>query len=496
MWKLTRQSGHFAPSQWQALPETEDPTAAGWRSGTGMYFGKGTKIKTYDFATNALSSSKTLAVSNIVGLTFPDANTAFVTTATTNTASGRTTAGSDSTIHRFAISGSTWTENTAWKFPLKSIGVPGGSVDDDGMIDARDLAIVSSGGVDRFYVSDGYDHRASGDHPIYVYTLGSAPAPTASFTAIPTTGRAPFTVQFTDTSIGNPTSWAWDFDNNGTTDSTQRNPKHNYTTAATYTAKLTATNAAGSTSATQKITVNPATALPGGLTLDGFGGLNRFRVGTGPLPPALHGGPYWLGWDIARGVSVLSNGTGGYVLDGFGGLNTFRIGNGATPPAVHNGPYWLGWDIARGVALLPNRTGGYIVDGYGGIHPFRLGSNRMPPAISGNPYWLGQDMARGITITPDGKGGYVVDRKGRLHAFKIGSSGAKPPATNGGYYNDYISTRGVSVSFDGTGGFVGDGFGGIHGFGIGVQAPPPATHGGPYWLGWDIARDIALMPDV
>ena len=50
VWKLTRQSGHFAPSQWQALPETEDPTAAGWRSGTGMYFGKGTKIKTYDFA--------------------------------------------------------------------------------------------------------------------------------------------------------------------------------------------------------------------------------------------------------------------------------------------------------------------------------------------------------------------------------------------------------------------------------------------------------------
>ena len=51
VWKLTRQGGHFRPSQWQALPEGQDPTAAGWRPGVGFVFGKGSKIKTYDFAT-------------------------------------------------------------------------------------------------------------------------------------------------------------------------------------------------------------------------------------------------------------------------------------------------------------------------------------------------------------------------------------------------------------------------------------------------------------
>jgi hypothetical protein len=146
VWKLTRDgSGHFTPTSWQALAEGEDLTAGGWRPGAGIYVGKSSTIKSYDFNTNTLTTVKSGLISNIVGITFTDANTAFVTTAVPDTASGRTTATSDSTIHRFDISGSTWTENLSWKFPLASIGTPGGSVDDDGMIDARDLAIVSSG---------------------------------------------------------------------------------------------------------------------------------------------------------------------------------------------------------------------------------------------------------------------------------------------------------------------------------------------------------------
>jgi hypothetical protein len=176
VWKLTRDGlGHFKPTQWHALPDGTDPTAAGLRTGTStIYFAHSKNVQTYTFG-GSLSSSFTLptpnGTSDIVGLAFSDASTAFVTTASPNTASGRVTATSDSTIQRFDIVGSTWTKNTTWTFPLKNIGTPGGSVDDDGMIDARDLAIVSSGGVDKFYVSDGYDSRASGDHPIYVYTL-------------------------------------------------------------------------------------------------------------------------------------------------------------------------------------------------------------------------------------------------------------------------------------------------------------------------------------
>ena len=71
-------------------------------------------------------------------------------------------------------------------------------------------------------------------------------APEAAFTADKTSGDAPLNVQFTDQSTNEPTSWAWDFDNDGTVDSTEQNPIHEYSAAGTYTVKLTATNSAGS----------------------------------------------------------------------------------------------------------------------------------------------------------------------------------------------------------------------------------------------------------
>jgi len=70
--------------------------------------------------------------------------------------------------------------------------------------------------------------------------------PVANFTANPTSGRASLTVQFTDTSTNNPTSWRWDFNNDGIIDSTQQNPLYKYMTAGVYTVTLNATNAAGS----------------------------------------------------------------------------------------------------------------------------------------------------------------------------------------------------------------------------------------------------------
>jgi len=49
------------------------------------------------------------------------------------------------------------------------------------------------------------------------------------------------TVHFQDKSTGNVTAWAWDFDNNGTIDSTEQNPVHIYTRNGNYTVTLTIT---------------------------------------------------------------------------------------------------------------------------------------------------------------------------------------------------------------------------------------------------------------
>jgi PKD repeat protein len=88
-------------------------------------------------------------------------------------------------------------------------------------------------------------------------------SPIANFTANPKSGSASLSVQFTDTSIGNPTSWSWDFNNDGTTDSTSQNPTYTYSSVGNYTVKLTVTNLVGSDSEakTNYITVTDSQPL-------------------------------------------------------------------------------------------------------------------------------------------------------------------------------------------------------------------------------------------
>jgi PKD repeat protein len=69
-------------------------------------------------------------------------------------------------------------------------------------------------------------------------------APEAEFTAEPTSGERPLSVVFTDTSSGDPESWAWDFGDGGT--STEQNPTHVYEEPGSYRVILTATNGEGS----------------------------------------------------------------------------------------------------------------------------------------------------------------------------------------------------------------------------------------------------------
>ena len=94
----------------------------------------------------------------------------------------------------------------------------------------------------------------------YSATPPAAP-PATAFTATPTAGLAPLTVQFTDTSTRGPTSWLWSFGDGGT--STEQNPQHTYATPGLYSVTLTATNEYGSDTETKTnyITVyGPVTA--------------------------------------------------------------------------------------------------------------------------------------------------------------------------------------------------------------------------------------------
>jgi prepilin-type N-terminal cleavage/methylation domain-containing protein len=82
---------------------------------------------------------------------------------------------------------------------------------------------------------------------------GGGPLPAAAFTCTPASGSAPLAISCSNSST-DATSYSWDFGDSAS--STATNPSHTYTSAGNYTVQLTATNSAGSDSATQSITVS------------------------------------------------------------------------------------------------------------------------------------------------------------------------------------------------------------------------------------------------
>ena len=77
-------------------------------------------------------------------------------------------------------------------------------------------------------------------------TLEGGTSPVAAFTASSTSINLGQTIQFTDQSTGNPTSWSWDFGDGGA--STIQNPSYTYTKSGSYNVSLAVNNSTGSNS--------------------------------------------------------------------------------------------------------------------------------------------------------------------------------------------------------------------------------------------------------
>ncbi len=91
----------------------------------------------------------------------------------------------------------------------------------------------SSGGSNSYTTDTGHSPKATADGPVK-----------AGFTATPTSGKKPLTVQFTDESTGPVNWWRWQFGSGP--NSTERNPQKIYQDAGTYTVTLTVRNSTGS----------------------------------------------------------------------------------------------------------------------------------------------------------------------------------------------------------------------------------------------------------
>lgn len=84
----------------------------------------------------------------------------------------------------------------------------------------------------------------------------AADLPVASFSWAPGVPVAGEPVQLADESIGDPTSWSWDFDDGAA--GTEQNPVHSWAAAGVYAVGLTVSNAVGSDTANTDLTVAPA----------------------------------------------------------------------------------------------------------------------------------------------------------------------------------------------------------------------------------------------
>ncbi len=123
-------------------------------------------------------------------------------------------------------------------------------------------------------------------------------APVASFTATPTSGPAPLSVQFTGSGTNSPTSWAWDFGDGSS--STSQNTSHSYTAVGSYTVKLTATNSGGSNSTTKTITVTVTTPPPVASFTSSASGL------TATFKDSSTNSPTSWAWDFGDGSTSTS----------------------------------------------------------------------------------------------------------------------------------------------------------------------------------------------
>ena len=296
-------SGQFQVESYQALPTSSDFTASSWNpADRKVWVAKGSDLKTYDYATNSIGPVvRVTSLSGILGIRF-----------------------SDDGADLFAVTNAQGLVRANWA--TKTI-VPGWNFDlrPSGVRDSRAVELIG----DRFFVLDGYDGRSSGDplkHAVFVYSVTGPPAtkPVANFTASPTSGNAPLTVDFADTSTGNPTpTRVWNF-GDGSPTSTSPTPSHTYSVTGVYTVTLTVTNTAGSDTKQSTIDVTDATP-PTNLV-----GNPGFDVDTSGWGTASSGKAV----TVSR-VTPGRGGTGGAALLANGGTTNQRC-------ALNDQPNWVG----------------------------------------------------------------------------------------------------------------------------------------------------------
>ena len=133
--------------------------------------------------------------------------------------------------------------------------------------------------------------------------------PKASFVVNATSGIAPTTIRFTDTSTGDPDSWRWDF-GDGSPLSTERNPVHTYSSGV-YSVKLVVFKGIESSTVTKPSLITIGTPIGADFT---------FKPAEGDVPLMIQftdnsaGNPVSYQWEFGDGRTSISNEKNPYIL--------------------------------------------------------------------------------------------------------------------------------------------------------------------------------------
>jgi PKD repeat protein len=196
-----------------------------------------------------------------------------------------------------------------------------------------------------------------------------------------TTATGPGTLAvFTDTSTGGPTSWAWDFTNDGITDSTAQNPAFVYPSPGVYTCRLTVSDAFSNDTTTSTValeiipqpayvsTFASATATRGFW----FQSPTRFSVVAARVPDETNNGTQNVAiYRLAAAPPVFS-------LTASGGLEFVSLGQ----PSANNIPCVVSFDVGEFVGVLGACGTTTMQNSYG--TPLGL----IPSSVLGSPCTL------------------------------------------------------------------------------------------------------------
>ncbi len=239
-------------------------------------------------------------------------------------------------------------------------------------------------------------------------------APTASFVSSIVIGNS-LTVSFQNESTGEGNTYAWDFGDDNT--STEVNPEHTYSTAGTYTVKLTATNSTGSNTFERDVTVTAANPL-----LEFLAGSNQktwilqregIALGVGPAAEDVQ-------WFAFGGASA-PLGDRPCVLDDeytFSTDGTFKNDTKGTffMDAEANG----GWNDALGrETCIDESTSGAFTTSSG---------TDFSAFANGGTYTFNADNST-KTLSVAGRGAYI-GLPAKTNAGDLGPNGTIPPVSN------------------------------------------------------------------